>query len=273
MGAAMIVPIDSLDDPRVADYRNLKDRELARHGGKFVAEGEMVVCRLLASDLKTDSLLVSRRRVDEIAPLAPPDVPVYVASDDRVVQSILGFKYHSGVIAVGRRPATKTLDELVADRSKPLLLVICPDLISPLNLGGVIRIFAAFGATGMIIGEKSCDPFFRQSVRVSMGAVFKLPILQSKDLLHDLKRLREEFNVELIATVLDADAEALSKARASGRVGVLFGNEAHGLSREIVEACNRKVTIPMQLGTDSLNVAVSAAVTLYHFTSAAPLSF
>src|SRR3954469_14216124 len=101
----MLIPIDSLDDPRVGDYRNLKDRELARDGGKFVAEGEMVVRRLLASALPTDSLLVSQRRAEEFAAVAPPELPVYMAADDAVVQAILGFKYHSGVIAVGRRPA------------------------------------------------------------------------------------------------------------------------------------------------------------------------
>src|SRR3954469_25911640 len=267
----MLIPIESLDDPRVADYRTLKDRERARDGGSFVAEGEMVVRRLLASSLRTDSLLVSQRRVEEIAPLAPPDVPVYVAADDRVVQAILGFKYHSGVIAVGRRPVPPAIDDVVGrDMQAPLLLVICPDIISPLNLGGLIRIAAGFGATAMLLGERSCDPFYRQAVRVSVGAAFRLPILQSQHLWHDLHRLRDEWNVELIATTLDDDAVPLSKAHASRRVGLLFGNEGQGLDRGVTNLCDRKVTIPMQLGIDSLNVMVSAAVTLYHFTSVAP---
>src|SRR4051812_19279977 len=262
----MLIPIESLDDPRVADYRNLKDRELARDGGKFVAEGEMVVRRLLASTLTTDSLLVSQRRVEEIAPLAPPDVPVYVAADDRVVQAILGFKYHSGVIAVGRRPVPPAIDDVVGrDMQAPLLLVICPDIISPLNLGGLIRIAAGFGATAVLLGERSCDPFYRQSVRVSVGAAFRLPLIQSQHLWADLNRLQREWNVELIATALDEDAIPLANAHASRRMAVLFGNEGQGLDRAVINRCDRKVIIPMQLGTDSLNVMVSAGVTLYHF--------
>ena len=266
----MLIPIDSLDDPRVADYGNLKDRELARDGGKFVAEGEMVVRRLLASTLTTDSLLVSQRRVEEIAPLAPPDVPVYVAADDAVVQAVLGFKYHSGVIAVGRRPAPPVLDDVVGrDLDAPVLLVICPDIISPLNLGGLIRIAAGFGATAMLLGERSCDPFYRHSVRVSVGAAFRLPLIQSQHLWRDVHRLRDEWKVELIATALDDDAIPLAKAHASRRMGILFGNEGQGLDRGVINLCDRKVIIPMQLGTDSLNVMVSAGVTLYHFTNVA----
>src|SRR5689334_23076044 len=98
------IPVPSLDDPRLAPYRNLKDRELAREGERFIAEGEHVVRRLLESDYPVESLLLARRRADEVAPLAAPGVPVYVV-DDPLVHEIVGFKFHSGVMGVGRRKA------------------------------------------------------------------------------------------------------------------------------------------------------------------------
>jgi tRNA G18 (ribose-2'-O)-methylase SpoU len=99
-----------------------------------------------------------------------------------------------------------------------------------------------------------------------MGTVFSLPLVRSPDLLGDLRAFRERWGVELAAAVVGEGAEALERAGRPERLALLFGNEAQGLSPEVVAACDRRVTIPMQLGTDSLNVAVAAAVFLYHFT-------
>jgi tRNA G18 (ribose-2'-O)-methylase SpoU len=261
-----LIPIDSLDDPRLAPYRNLKERDLAREGGRFIAEGEHVVRRLLASRLQTESLLIADRHVNEISPLVPPHIPVYLAPA-AVVNQILGFKFHSGVMAVGLRGPSPTIDDVISRGGQdPSTLVICPEIEKTDNLGALIRIAAAFGVTAMILGERCCDPFFRQSVRVSMGTAFYLPIVRSDDLARDLRRLRDEFAVELIATVLDDDAEALDTIRRPHRLGLLLGNEAQGLRPDHLALCRRRATIPMKLGTDSLNVSVAAGIFLYHFT-------
>ena len=262
-----IVPVDSLDDPRIAPYRDLKDRELARAGGRFIAEGEQVVRRLLDSDYPTDSLLLARRRAAEIVPLAPPDVPVYVV-DDALVHRIVGFKFHSGVMAVGRRKPPVPLDDvLAAAANKPrLTLVVLPDIANTDNMGALVRISTAFGADALVLGQHSCDPFWRQAVRVSMGTIFSLPLVRSADLLADLHNLRDRWRFGLAAAVVGEGAEPLAGAERPDRLALLFGNEAQGLGEDYVSACQRRVTIPMKLGTDSLNVAVAAAVFLYHFT-------
>jgi tRNA G18 (ribose-2'-O)-methylase SpoU len=145
-------------------------------------------------------------------------------------------------------------------------LLICPEIEKTDNLGALIRIAAAFGVHAMILGERCCDPFFRQSVRVSMGAAFVLPIVRTDDLARDLQRLRADYNVELLATVLDTGAEELQHVIPPRKMGLLLGNEAQGIGPEYLKLCDRRVTIPMKLGTDSLNVAVAAGVFLYHFT-------
>jgi tRNA G18 (ribose-2'-O)-methylase SpoU len=109
------------------------------------------------------------------------------------------------------------------------------------------------------------DPFYRLPIRVSMGTCFKLPIIRSENLEADLERLKRDWGVELAATVLDEDAQNLHDATRKGRLGLRFGGEGYGLDRKWVQMCDRKLIIPMKLGTDSLNVAVSAAVFLYHF--------
>ena len=263
-----IIRIDSLDDPRVALYRDLKDRELDRSGKFFIAEGEYIVRRLLESDFPVESVLLAERRVDQIAPLVPEPIPVYVTPPEQM-QRILGMKFHSGVIACGKRKPPMTLDQVLPppDRApRRMTIVVLPDISNVENLGSLIRIAAGFGADALILGEHSHDPFWRQSIRVSMGTIFRMPLVRSQDLLRDLGRLKDEWHFELIGTVLDPRSQPLAEARGSDRIALLFGGEAQGLSQEIVQICDRSVTIPMQLGTDSLNVAVAAGIFLYHFT-------
>ena len=261
-----IVTVESLDDPRVAPYRALKERELAREPGRrFIAEGEHVVRRLLASPYETESVLLAARRAEEIAPLVPADVPVYVVPD-ALIHQVIGFKFHSGVLACGKRGSPRRIDDPDLRNRQRLTLVICPEIANAENMGALIRVTAAFGADALVLGERSCDPFWRQSIRVSMGAVFTLPIVRSENIMRDLAHLRSEWGIELVATVLDERAEPLAAARRRCKLGLLFGNEAQGLDQALVDACDRRVTIPMKLGTDSLNVAVAAGVILYHFT-------
>jgi tRNA G18 (ribose-2'-O)-methylase SpoU len=267
MSSAPVSPIriDSLDDPRVAAYRNLKDHELDRRGRLFIAEGEYIVGRLLASDFPVESVFLSDKRADEIGPQVPAGIPVYVATQD-VMNGVLGMKFHSGVMACGRRKPRMTIDDVVPKDRARLTLVICPDVSNVENIGSIVRIAAAFGADALVLGERCHDPFWRQSVRVSMGTIFRLPLAHSEDLLRDLGRLKSDWGVEFAATVLDADAEALENATRPARFGLLLGGEAQGLEEPYVRACDRRVTIPMRMGTDSLNVAVAAGIFLYHFT-------
>ena len=138
------VPIDSLDDPRISAYRNLKDRHLTADDGRFIVEGTWVVRRLLKSDFPTDSVLVSDKNLDSIRSFVPDAVSLYVAGD-QMVNQIVGFKFHGGVIACGRRKPPVSLDQLLpesSDKESPLTVVVCPQLIDHENLGLIVRLCA-----------------------------------------------------------------------------------------------------------------------------------
>jgi tRNA G18 (ribose-2'-O)-methylase SpoU len=261
----MLQPVDSIQDPRLAPYRNLKDRELARLDGRFIAESDLIVRRLLASDYPVESVLVAKRKSQAIAEAVPDRVPLYVL-DEAELDAVIGYPFHTGVLAVGRRKPSPALEAILPLAPARSTLVICPDLTNHENLGSLIRISSAFGADAIILGSRSSDPFYRLSIRVSMGTIFSLPIVRSGDLPGDLARLRNEFGYELAATVLDETAEPLDRAKRPDRFGLLFGNEATGLLPEVIQACDRRITLPMQRGTDSLNVAVAAGIFMYHFT-------
>lgn len=261
-----MISITDFDDPRLDPYRNLRDRELAA-GGRFIAEGRRITQRLLASGLGVESVLAEERRAPEVVEASSGRAPLYVVPKELMTR-IAGFAIHTGVLSVGLRPPPLVLDDMMSRVALPYTLLVAPILKEPANLGALIRTAAAFGATGLLLGPQCCDPFLRRTIRVSMATVFRLPIIHSDDLTGDLSRLRDRWNVELCATVLAADAEPLYRARrdpARDGVAILLGHEVEGLDEQTVRLCDRKITIPMHLGTDSLNISVAAAICCYHF--------
>jgi tRNA G18 (ribose-2'-O)-methylase SpoU len=270
------IPIDDPADPRLVHYQALNRQNLTRHSGLFVAEGDKVVDRLVASRFPVASLLAEPAVADRYEPLLPAVTPIYVAAR-AVLEQTIGFNFHRGVLACGRRLEPLSLAELL--RSVPSrgdsagspsrsTLLICPEVHDPSNLGSIIRTAAAFGCQGLVLGRLCADPLSRRALRVSMGAALRLPMVESSDLAADLQLLAAE-GYELVATVLDPRAEPLATARRAERLAILLGSEGHGLDEPLIELAHRRVTIPMQLGIDSLNVATAAAVFLYHFESLA----
>ncbi len=254
------IPVDTVDDPRLDPYRSLKTATLHRRAGLFIAEGDKVVERLLASDFEVVSVLASERRLSALGPSENRHLDVLVIPD-RLATELVGFKFHAGTMACGRRKPPPDLVSL----APASILVACASVDDPENLGSIIRHCAAFGAGGLILGPGCSDPFSRRAIRVSMGNGFRLPILETGDLAADLLRLKNEHGFMLIATVLDRDAEPVRGATVPEHAVILFGNEAHGLEPGLVAICDRRLTIPMHSSADSLNVAVAAALILHEF--------
>jgi tRNA G18 (ribose-2'-O)-methylase SpoU len=147
-----------------------------------------------------------------------------------------------------------------------MTVVVCPRILDPTNLGGIVRNCCAFGVDALVLGAGCADPFSRRVVRVSMGAALKLPIAECPDLRGNLTRLRDDLGFQLAATVLDERAELLEASGRQDRLALFFGSEGEGLESAWVEFCDRRITLPMQRTTDSLNVATACGVFLYHFT-------
>jgi tRNA G18 (ribose-2'-O)-methylase SpoU len=256
----MLIPVSAVDDPRLDNFRQVKDRPLLDRG-LFLAEGETVVLRLLRSTLRCNALVVSEKRIRHLAHHIPPGIPTHVLPASQVSQ-LLGYDFHSGVVATGLVPASGPLDALVPRTGKARIVVV-PEITNAENLGTLVRLAAGLGADALITGPSCVPPFTRRCVRVSMGTVFSLPVFQSRDILADLARLRSNLHITPIATVLDPDAEVLGALPTPLRQAVLFGTEGDGLRPELVAACTRKLTIPMSLGVDSLNVSTAAAIVLW----------
>lgn len=302
-----LIYIQTLDDPRLVVFRDVKATRHSKWKGRFIAEGARLVKRLLQSDFVVESLMLSEGRVDEFAPWLRPDIPTFVMPQTLAAE-LVGYNFHCGAMACARRKPDLTIDDIAPSFGERMTLVVCPDVNDPENIGTLIRLGAAFGIDALLLGSACADPFSRRVLRVSMGNALTLPIVCSRDLKSDLLRLKTEWQIELAATVVESsdptdndgigssaamlndevqrpllskrkiesdhstcDAPEFLTAQSTRpeRMALLFGNEANGLGSDWIELCDRRLTIPMS-GADSLNVAVAAGIFLHHFTTSAP---
>ena len=290
-----LIPIQTLDDPRLVVFRDVKATRHSKWRGRFIAEGARLVKRLLSSDYVVESMLLTEGRVEEFSSWLRPDVPTFVMPQTLTAE-LVGYNFHCGAMACALRKPNPTLDEIMARGGERMTFVVCPDVNDPENIGTLIRLGAAFGIDAMLLGPACADPFSRRVLRVSMGNALTLPIMCSRDLDADLRRLKSEWQVQLAATVVENSdptdddnpvtrmptlgnlgggaratglVETLGEAGRTARLALLFGNEANGLGAEWLDLCDRHLTIPMR-AADSLNVAVAAGIFLHHFTTPSP---
>lgn len=262
----MLIAIDSADDPRLADYRDLTDVALRRvrepEGGLYIAESAKVIARALQAGHRPRSVLLQEKWLGAVQPLFAehPDTPVYVVSP-HVAEEVTGYAVHRGALAAMHRPAPRDIADVVADAR---LIVVLEDIVDHTNVGAVFRAAAGLGADAVLITPRCADPLYRRSVRVSMGTVFQVPWTRlpawqvAGPLLHDL-------GFHLAALALSDTAVALDEFASSrpDRVALLLGAEGDGLSRRALAAADTVVTIPMAGGVDSLNIAAASAVAMW----------
>ena len=222
-----ILKIGDISDPRIAPFRELRDKNLAARENLFIAEGEHLVRRLLESDFETHAVLVQDSRLHAFA---QRNETIYVAPAD-LIEQIVGFKFHRGVLALGIRRPLLSIDQLLVNAKKNDRLLILPEINDVENLGGLLRTAAALGFGDILLGPSCCDAFARRAIRTSAGSVFKLNLAQSTDLIHDLARLKNEHGYKLYGATTGASPSLPGTA---SRLGLLFGTEADGLSKESV---------------------------------------
>jgi tRNA G18 (ribose-2'-O)-methylase SpoU len=259
--------IQSLDDPRVAAYRNLPDRTL-RGESIFLAEGRLLAERLLASRYEVESVFVSTDYYEDFRRLTPAGVPLYVA-EEALLLEIVGFPFHRGALAVGRRGRPTTFEELLApaEDARQFRLAICPEITKPENMGLIFRNAAAFGLGGILLGERCCDPFSRRAMRVSMGATLRVPFCKTESLRESLQTLTLRREFPLYAAVLDPAAKTIGDVSWPSHCGILLGNEMDGLDTSILEWCDHRVTIPITDRVDSLNLGVASGIFMFAMQS------
>ena len=262
-----IHPVQALDAPELALYLNLKRVEEHERAGVLVAANIKVVKRLLASRFTVVSALLTPAWLEKLGPqlrARPEDISVYVA-DQKVLETITGYKLHQGALAVAKIPPLPDLETLLKNSPRPLLLAAVEGIASAENLGAVVRSCAAFGAHFLIVGETCGSPFQRRAVAGSMGTIFEQPLVRADNLVATLTALRAR-GVRCLAAHPRPGAMKLSAVDLRGDCCLVFGAEGPGLTASVLAACADAVEIPMPSHMNSLNVAVAAGVFLYEAT-------
>ncbi len=264
----MLIPIDDPEDPRVAPYRHVRERDLVGRRGGFIAEGEVVLATAVrAPQCRLTSLLLDARRAPGLKPIIaalPDQTPVYVASQ-AVLDAIAGFHLHRGVLGLGRRTPTPPAAELLAGLGERARVLVLIGIANHDNMGGLFRNAAAFGCDAALLSPDCCDPLYRKSIRVSVGAALTVPFawLGADE---DPIALARAHRLESLA-LSPSGAERLSEVAPPARAAVFLGAEGPGLPQALLRSA-RAVSIPMQGPLDSLNVAVAAGIVLHHLAFA-----
>jgi tRNA G18 (ribose-2'-O)-methylase SpoU len=261
---AELIEVSDPADPRLADYRDLRDVQLRTHleveHGLFLAEGEKVVRRAVEAGFTPRSFLMAPRWLDGLADvLAPSGAPCFVVSE-ALAEEVTGFHVHRGALASLERRPLPTLDE-VLDGARQVLVL--EDVVDHTNVGAIFRCGAAFGFDAVLLAPRCADPLYRRSIKVAMGAVLSTPWTRLPDWYDALPDLSARGFVTVALTLAD-DATPVEEAVAGhDRVALVLGSEGHGLSPRWDSTADRRAVIPMREGIDSLNVAAAAAVACY----------
>ena len=258
---ADFIVIRELDDPRLADYVSVRERDLTGRDGKFIVEGRVTLNILLTrSRFAIDSLFLSETRIEPLKAMlaqVPDTVPVYVAPQ-AVMDAVVGFPIHRGILACARKgPALDLSDVTGADT-----LLVLNQISNHDNVGAAFRNAAAFGAGGVILDEQSCDPLYRKAIRVAAGTSLWLPFVQASSGIDQITALRRAGYVVWAMTPRPS-APALHVMPVPDKLAILLGAEGPGLPDTLIDLAE-PVRIPMMAGFDSVNVATAGAIALAH---------
>jgi len=261
---AQLVEVEVADDPRLRDYRDLRDVELRKHleteHGLFIAEGEKVVRRAVEAGYAARSFLMAPRWLEGLADvLDRSDAPCFVVSE-AMAEQVTGFHVHRGALAsLERRPLPRVPDVLAGART----VVVLEDIVDHTNVGAVLRAAAGLGVDAVLLSPRCADPLYRRSVKVAMGAVFSVPYARVDDWYDALPAVSAAGFTTVALTLADDAVEIEEAVAGLDRVALVLGSEGHGLSPRWERSADRRAVIPMAAGIDSLNIASAAAVACY----------
>jgi tRNA G18 (ribose-2'-O)-methylase SpoU len=252
-------------DPRVAAFRAVRDGDLLRSRGLFVAEGRHVVRRVVEDGrYRVESVLVNEAALRELEPAMAaldPDVPIMVCAAESF-EDIAGYDVHRGCLALVHRPPSASVGE-VAHAST--LLVVLEGVSNADNVGGVFRNAAAFGADGVLLSPTCCDPLYRKAIRTSMAATLRVPFARADNWPGALSSVKAAgFTVIALTPRQPSETLAAFTSRPRpARIALLLGTEGDGLTPEAEGAADHRVRIPIAGGIDSLNLAVATGIALH----------
>jgi tRNA G18 (ribose-2'-O)-methylase SpoU len=256
------IRIDSLDDPRVASYRLLGDQAQLLENNLFVAEGRLVVRRLIElQQWPIESILMTAPAAESLVDVLPlTGAPIYLVEQE-VMNDIAGFNIHRGCLALARRAAAATLDRIVTGPLSRVLIL--EGVNNPDNVGGLFRSAAAFGVELVVLGPDCGDPLYRKAIRTSMAASLVVPFAQAPQWPGAIRELRAD-GFTVVALTPNRTAAPIEEVFPHSKLALLVGSEGSGLTPGAMQAATIRIRIPTTADVDSLNVTTAASIAMYH---------
>ncbi len=258
-----LIRITDQSDPRLAAYRDIRERDLVGRQGRFIAEGKVVLNVLFhGSRFRTESVLLLENRIagaQDLIAAVPESVPIYCVAS-KVMDSLAGFHVHRGVLAIGLRNAEDDPAALLDTLDDRPLVVVLVGIANHDNVGAIFRNAAAFEADAVLLDETSCDPLYRKAIRVSVGAALKVPFARNWTT-GDLVDLLDRRGFTQYALTPGGDID-IAQIRRDGPTAVYLGSEGPGLPPSVM-ARMKTARIAMSDSFDSLNVAAASAIALH----------
>lgn len=250
---------------------SLTERKFREREGLFRFDGKKLFLEALEAELPLFAVLFKESAAEGLCALAGdrrlPDGCRAVMLSDELFDRISEEKAPEGVICVSRyldkfhkivTINNRSAFEETLEKGHTLLLESVRD---PGNLGTVIRSAAAFGVAQIVLSRDCADLYHPRVLRAAMGTLFHTRVIVTEDLVAAIEVLRR--SGEVYAAALDAEAMRLGECAFGAQDAVVVGNEGHGLTQRVLEACSRKLYIPMAEGVESLNAGVAASVLLW----------
>ena len=253
--------ITSKDNEIVKSIKKLKEKKYRDQGKKFIVEGIKMVEEALEENAKIDKIVVCEDCINNgtigkelLYEIAKQDC-VYVS--EKVFQTITDVESPQGILAVIEKANSE--NKILYDED---IIVALDGIQDPGNLGTILRTVDSTGLKQIILSEKTVDAYSPKVVRSTMGAIYRVNIVKSNNIVETLKTLKKH-KFEIVATSLQTK-ETIYSIDYKNKV-IVIGNEANGVSKEVLELADEKVKIPMLGKTESLNAAVATGVILYEY--------
>ena len=254
----MTIKTDDIDMAQLEIYNSLRENAFSKDGS-FIADSPKVVNLLLNSDLEFKSVLATKEYYEEFEELvASKNIPKLYLTTKEEMKKIVGHKIHHNCMAHGIRPAATPLDRLGDN------VVMLDNVTSSENVGAIARSAAALGVDSFVLGKTSPHPFNRRALRVSMGHSSLLKTYVYEDLLETIRSLKS-MGYRVYAAEVTKDSTPLSKVEVVAKWVLLMGHEGEGIAQDVLDACDEVVSIEMQEGVKSFNVAIAASIMMYKF--------
>jgi len=231
-------------DPIISFIQNMRDLE-----EEVIVDSSKLISKFIKANRFTPIHLYIKKSLISTFPFESDFKKVHVI-EDSIFASISGYKFSKGVLATFQKPQFKNFNEL-----KPPFILL-NGLTSPENIGSIVRTMAGLGFKSLIIDAKTCSPFLRRCIRVSMGNINFIDVHRT----HDIKNFIEENELDVYYAANEDRSKNLYKTKPNLNSAFMIGSEGHGIDKDILLNATQLIKIPVTEGVLHYNASIACAI-------------